>query len=230
MYLGKYAGFLYNIPRHLIIKTKIGSISSSCKITHLNSEQMQILVTDIRRALQEVKSAESMSDPRHRKAAVLVPIVQSGSHLDLLLTVRTDLVEHHKNQISFPGGVADGEDSSVADTALRETFEELGIERDHIELLGELEQVTTPSGFHISPVIGYLSQIPQMQINPTEVTEVFTVPLDFFADERKLRTELRIVDGIEREVYFYDYGDRIIWGATAHMIRSLIQAVVKSRV
>jgi 8-oxo-dGTP pyrophosphatase MutT (NUDIX family) len=190
---------------------------------------MHIRLNDIRDALKVGKTVESEFKPTHRKAAVLVPIIQSGIYLDILLTLRTDLVEHHKNQISFPGGVADGDDESIIDTALRETYEELGIKRDTIEILGELEQLTTPSGFHISPVVGYLSSLPALRINPTEVTEVFTVPLDFFLEEQNMRSERRVVDGTEYDIYFYHYGEKIIWGATAHMIRSLVRAVDRNR-
>jgi 8-oxo-dGTP pyrophosphatase MutT (NUDIX family) len=190
---------------------------------------MHIRLNDIREALKKVKTGESEFKPTHRRAAVLVPIIQSGSSLDILLTRRTDLVEHHKNQISFPGGVSDGDDESIIDTALRETYEELGIKGETIEILGELEQLTTPSGFHISPVVGYLAYLPVMHINPTEVTEVFTVPLDFFLEERHMRFERRAVEGKEYDIYFYHFGEKIIWGATAHMIRSLLRVVDKNK-
>jgi 8-oxo-dGTP pyrophosphatase MutT (NUDIX family) len=154
-------------------------------------------------------------------AAVLIPLLLNASALDVLLTRRTEDVETHKGQIAFPGGMVDVRDTGRWHTALRETEEELGIGRAHIEVLGILDDLLTPTGFVITPVVGIVETLPPLKPNPREVAEVFTVPLEFFADSRNGWRERRSTPLGEREVWFYEYGGRVIWGATAAMIRNL---------
>lgn len=154
-------------------------------------------------------------------AAVLIPIVLNETSIDLLLTRRTEDVETHKGQIAFPGGTVDDEDASRWHTALRETEEELGIGSAHIEVLGILDDLFTPTGFIITPVVGIVEALPAMKPNPREVAEVFTVPLAFFTESQNGRREWRSTPLGEREVWFYDYEGRVIWGATAAIIRNL---------
>lgn len=162
---------------------------------------------------------------RCQPAAVLVPIVVDGDRPELLLTRRTEDVETHKGQVAFPGGVADQEDSGPAETALREAREELGIPGSAVELAGFLPEVWTPSGFCIVPVVGLLKQVPPLVPSTLEVAEVFRVPLQFFADPGHARMEQRMVDGSVREVWFYNFDDKVIWGATALIIRMLLERI-----
>lgn len=155
-------------------------------------------------------------------AAVLVPLLLDGEVPELLFTVRTDDVETHKGQVSFPGGVCDDGDRGPVDTALRETEEELGIPRRLVDVVGCLPDLKTPTGFCITPVVGLLSALPPLAPNPAEVAEVFRAPLGHFAGGR---SEERIVDGVARQVWFYDYGGTVIWGATAAMARMLLERV-----
>jgi len=156
-------------------------------------------------------------------AAVLVPVILDGETAELLFTRRTDDVETHKGQISFPGGVCDADDADPVDTALRETEEELGIPRTKIDVVGCLPELNTPTGFCITPVVGMLAGLPPLRPNAAEVAEVFTVPLSFFAGGR---SEMWMVNGAEREVWFYDHGGTVIWGATAAMARMLFRRSV----
>ncbi len=156
-------------------------------------------------------------------AAVLIPLLLKAGSVDLLLTRRTEDVETHKGQIAFPGGMADRKDATRWHTALRETEEELGIAPAHIEVLGMLDDLFTPTGFLITPVVGIVRPHPQIQPNPREVAEVFMVPLEFFADSENGRREIRSTPLGTREVWFYEYQGRVIWGATAAMIRNLCE-------
>ncbi len=171
------------------------------------------------------QSADDIPSPVTRggftPAAVLIPLVLKAGAVDILLTRRTEDVETHKGQISFPGGMVDEGDTSRRHTALRETEEELGIAPAHVEVLGMLDDLFTPTGFLITPVVGIVGPIPQMKPNPREVAEVFTVPLPFFADPENGRREMLSTPLGEREVWFYEYQGRVIWGATAAMIRNL---------
>jgi 8-oxo-dGTP pyrophosphatase MutT (NUDIX family) len=151
-------------------------------------------------------------------AAVLVPIIQETHALSLLLTRRTDTVETHKGQIAFPGGMVDETDTDRVHTAVREAEEELGISPAAVETIGMLDDLSTPTGFCITPVVGILSSLPPLHLSPAEVAEAFTVPLAFFADAANAEMGERTIRGVVREVWTYRYGDHVIWGATGAII------------
>jgi 8-oxo-dGTP pyrophosphatase MutT (NUDIX family) len=156
------------------------------------------------------------------RAGVLVPLILEREGTELLFTRRTEQVEAHKGQISFPGGMADRSDTDSVHTALREAEEELGINPSLVEVRGLLDDLAVPTGFVITPVVGTLKEIPSLATNPVEVAEVFTVPLAFFCDPASGRAEMREYRGMKREVWFYKYREHNIWGATAMIVRSLI--------
>ena len=157
-----------------------------------------------------------------RRAGVLVPLIVGGEGAELLFTRRTDHVETHKGQISFPGGMADEADAGIVQTALREAEEELGIGANLVDVKGILDDLVVPSGFIITPVIGILGALPLLTPNPQEVAEAFTVPLAFFCNPANGRSELRDYRGERGEVWFYEHGGHSIWGATAMIVRSLL--------
>ena len=170
-------------------------------------------------------SRNELSAPGFHKSAVLVPLMLLQETSDLLLTKRTDTVETHKGQIAFPGGMVDNDDRDIVHTALRETEEELGIPAGKIETVGILDDLSTPSGYIISPVVGILDRLPILHLNPREVDVAFPVPLRFFADAGNGRCEMREVLGEKRELWFYEYGTHMIWGATAMIIRALLKRI-----
>lgn len=159
----------------------------------------------------------------YRRAAVLIPLFPENGELSILLTVRTHTVETHKGQIAFPGGACDPLDRDEIHTALRETKEEIGLSVNEIEVLGILDDVPVPSGFLITPVVGYLKERPVCVLNPDEVAQVFTVPLSLFADERNAKKESRDVGGRAVTIWHFQYGEFRIWGATAAIIRRLAE-------
>ncbi len=156
------------------------------------------------------------------RAAVLVPLLDIGGDVEVLLTRRTVEVDTHKGQISFPGGMVEETDPDAEHAALRETGEELGLPPSSVTTIGLLDDHATPTGFVITPVVGMVKGIPAVVPNPREVEEVLRVPLAFFADASKVRREQRKFRGRMHDVWFYDTGTHIIWGATAAMIRSLL--------
>lgn len=164
-------------------------------------------------------------DASLRRAAVLIPLFLKNGALHLLLTRRTESVEHHKGQISFPGGAADEQDANSIATALREAEEELGLPRSAVEVLGVLDDYATPSRYSITPVVGFLAAVPTFTPSSHEVAEVFDVPLSFFSDARNERTIPLKRGGRWREVYFYNYGQYEVWGVTAGIIRSFLHAL-----
>jgi 8-oxo-dGTP pyrophosphatase MutT (NUDIX family) len=159
------------------------------------------------------------------RAAVLIPLIRSdrADDYNLLLTLRTETVEHHKGQVSFPGGAADDTDANEIATALREAEEEVGIPASDIRILGTLDAIAASSHFHITPVVGYLEHTPHLILQPSEVAEVFYVPLSFFSDPANETTETRLIERLLRKVYFYRYQGFTIWGITAMIIHQFVQ-------
>ncbi|MBX2990569.1 MAG: CoA pyrophosphatase [Bacteroidetes bacterium] len=166
---------------------------------------------------------KSLSIEGYSRAAVLVPLIVAGKSLDLLFTKRTESVETHKGQISFPGGMVDAADRDVFHTALREAREEIGLTESCIEIAGMLDDMATPTGFVITPVVGVIQELPELAPNNDEVAEVFRVGLDFFSQPSNGRIELREFHGSKHEVWYYNWQNKVIWGATAMMIRSLLK-------
>jgi 8-oxo-dGTP pyrophosphatase MutT (NUDIX family) len=112
-----------------------------------------------------------------RRAAVLIPLVQRPDGLTVLLTQRTAHLSNHAGQISFPGGRAEDEDSSPIETALRETEEEIGLHRRHVEIVGVLPDYVTGTGYVVTPVIGLVTPPFELIAESNEVAEIFEVPL-----------------------------------------------------
>ena len=168
---------------------------------------------------------KKLDRPGLRKAAVLMLLFPKDRELYVLLTKRTDEVEHHKGQISFPGGSMDDEDESLVATALRETEEEVGLSKEVPQILGVFDEYETPSGFAITPVIAYTGVLPSLNHNATEVAEILEVPLSIFLDVRNERVEKRKRLGHLIDVYFYRFGAHEIWGATAAILRAFLRSV-----
>ena len=160
-------------------------------------------------------------------AAVLVPLVEHDDGFTLLFTQRTDHLHHHAGQISFPGGRSEVGDSSPVATALRETYEEIGLESSHIEATGYLDIYETVTGFAVTPVVGFVRPGFKLILDEFEVAETFEAPLDFFLDRGNCQIESRTVAGQTRRFYLFEYGDRYIWGATAGMLVNLARRIRK---
>jgi 8-oxo-dGTP pyrophosphatase MutT (NUDIX family) len=174
-------------------------------------------------ALADNGKRKRLAREGYHTAGVLVPLVFGSVAPELLFTKRTEIVETHKGQVSFPGGTTDPADGDVIHTALREAWEEVGIPGSAVEVVGMLDDLLTPTGFIITPVVGILGSLPALSPNADEVADVFLVPLWFFADPQNGRTELREFRGKQHEVWYYTSGNHTIWGATAMIVRSLLQ-------
>ena len=156
-----------------------------------------------------------------RPAAVLVPLVRREAGLTILLTQRTDHLYDHAGQISFPGGRSEAHDESPAATALRETFEEIGLPHSLVEVLGALPEYTTVTGYRVTPVVGLVSPPPAFKLDAFEVAEAFEVPLSFFLDPGNHQRNTLQYQGRTRHYYAMPYEQRYIWGATAGMLMNL---------
>ena len=155
-----------------------------------------------------------------RSAAVLVPVVERDDQLTVLFTRRTAHLHDHAGQISFPGGRAEASESPL-DTALRETEEEIGLARQHVEPLGELSEYVTVTGYRVTPVVGLVRPPFELAPDDFEVAEIFEVPLAFLLDPANHQRNSVVYEGLHRHYYAMPYGQYYIWGATAGMLMNL---------
>ena len=154
-------------------------------------------------------------------ASVLVPLVLREDGLYLLLTMRTAHLNDHAGQVAFPGGRAEHYDSDAVDTALRETEEEIGLHRRHVEILGTLPLYYTGTGYGVTPVVGLVAPPFDLKADPFEVAEIFEVPLAFLMDGANHQRLSAALPSGRRSFYAMPYGGHFVWGATAGMLRNL---------
>ena len=164
---------------------------------------------------------EGMATP----AAVLVPVVNRAEGLTMLLTQRSADLPDHPGQISFPGGRVEPEDASIADAALREAAEEVGLAREHVAILGELPYYETVTGFRVTPVVGWVEPPFALLPDPIEVADVFEVPLAFLLEPANQQRHFRMQGELRRDFWAIPYGERYIWGATAAMLMILYRTL-----
>lgn len=155
------------------------------------------------------------------EAAVLVPIVERNDGLKVILTKRSNNLKQHPGQISFPGGKSEKIDKSLVATALRETKEEIGISKKNVEILGQLPKHLTITGFKITPFIGRIRMGFSTEIQTSEVSEIFEVPLSYLSNPKNFRVESVKWKGKKRFFYSIPYGPYYIWGATARILKNL---------
>jgi 8-oxo-dGTP pyrophosphatase MutT (NUDIX family) len=161
------------------------------------------------------------------KSAVLVPIVFDEGQCSILLTYRSAKLKDHANQISFPGGRIDQDDISPVHTAIRETFEEIGIDKKHINIIGNLDAYVTGTGFHILPIISVIAKEYTTNINFKEVDSIFKLPLDFLMDNNNHEVDNKLYDNGNTSYNYnfnvINYDNHYIWGATASILLNLYE-------
>jgi 8-oxo-dGTP pyrophosphatase MutT (NUDIX family) len=162
-----------------------------------------------------------------RPAAVLIPVVDHAQPT-VLLTQRSAHLNDHAGQISFPGGKIDATDASPLDAALREAWEEVGLEREFIDPIGYLDLYATGFGFRILPTVARIRPGFKLRINEAEVDDVFEVPLAFLMDPANHQLHSREFRGMERSYYAMPFAERYIWGATAGILRVLYERIYLS--
>jgi 8-oxo-dGTP pyrophosphatase MutT (NUDIX family) len=164
--------------------------------------------------------------PDRRAAGVLVPLFVVDGEVGVVLTQRTAHLRRHSGQVSFPGGAWEPGDATLRDTALRESFEEIGLDPGVVDVLGAMDDVpTVGSDYMVRP---YVAQIPhpyEFVPDAEEVDRILLPPLDLVADETQRREELREREGVVYHVFFFDFEGAVVWGATARMLVSLVELI-----
>lgn len=164
-----------------------------------------------------------------KPAAILLPLFKKGGKYHLLFTKRTETVEYHKGQICFPGGAQNKGDADPKQTALRETYEEIGVLPEDVEILGMLDKMgTVTSNFLITPFVGTISYPYQFKINRDEIEELIEIPISALANKKNYREDTYVIDGVARTGSIFEYKGKTIWGATARILKQFIDLIYES--
>ncbi|MBH88884.1 MAG: coenzyme A pyrophosphatase [Magnetovibrio sp.] len=161
-------------------------------------------------------------------AAVLIPLVLHEGNTTVLLTRRTENLAKHPGQISFPGGHMEDFDGTPEETALRETEEEIGLNRCHVDIIGRLNNYETRTGFRVTPIVAFVTPPFNLTQDFDEVAEFFEVPTSFLLDPVNHRRHNHIYEGTLREFYTISYNQYSIWGVTAGILVNFSEALESS--
>jgi 8-oxo-dGTP pyrophosphatase MutT (NUDIX family) len=167
-----------------------------------------------------------LPEPPWKPASVLVPVV-AHPQPTLLLTRRTEQLQDHAGQVSFPGGGRESADTDAVQTALRETEEEIGLGREYMKVAGFLDGYLTVSGYAVTPVVALVAPGFTLRLDPLEVAEVFEVPLAFLADPSNRQVRQRRFGDRDVSYYVFEYGPHLIWGATAGMLVNFLDKLTE---
>jgi 8-oxo-dGTP pyrophosphatase MutT (NUDIX family) len=198
-------------------------------MSELQSPTGELSIEDIRTRLEKYCREESGYHGPYvgRRAAVLVPLYWEGGEWHVLFTRRSEAVNDHKGQVSFPGGAVESTDRNVYTAALREAHEEIGLEKEDVEILGRLKDYMSISDFVISPIIARITWPFTIRINPAEVSRVFSIPLSYLGDAAHIETRIHILPNGKsiRLFYFTPYDGELLWGITARIMVRLLKVL-----
>ena len=169
----------------------------------------------------EVELSEEI---RLKCAAVLVPLVWHDQKWHLLYTRRTDTVESHKGQVSFPGGACDEGETTPEETALREAYEEIGLDPNDVKVLGRLPNLITITYFRVTPVIGVVKWPAVFRVGEHEVARIFTIPLAWLSNPSN-RWQFEMPGRARSLIAYHPYDGELLWGATARMTVDLLNVL-----
>jgi 8-oxo-dGTP pyrophosphatase MutT (NUDIX family) len=177
----------------------------------------------IRELLARYEPASYDPEDPGRRAAVLMLLYERDGGIHILFQKRTETVQDHKGQVSLPGGSRDPEDESLVATALRETFEEIGVQPVDIEVFGQLDELRTSTNYRITPFVGWLNRYPyEWRFSDEEVAYLLEVPLSYLRNPGTFVPDRRTINGQTYAFPSYQFGEDLIWGATARMVANFL--------
>ncbi|HUK41450.1 MAG TPA: CoA pyrophosphatase [Candidatus Acidoferrales bacterium] len=182
------------------------------------------MVADKIATILRVREPKNLSHPSHRLAAVLMPIQERDDGDYLVLTKRAENLNHHRGQVAFPGGRVDAGDRGELEAALRESYEEIGIDPSDVRVLGRLDQVTAAADFVVTPFVGTIPSPYEFRLNPVETAAVFFVPIAALLEPQRV-TIADHPSSRGEPVYHFDFDGWDIWGATARIIVQFLDLV-----
>jgi 8-oxo-dGTP pyrophosphatase MutT (NUDIX family) len=183
---------------------------------------IEIVKTQLKELL-ESRPKHRIEDTARVPAAVLIPIYKNEGQCHIVFIKRTETVKAHKGQISFPGGSREEADKTLLDTALRESYEEIGLRPGDAEILGEMDdEVTTTSNYLVTPFVAAIPWPYRFVINRYEVDEIIAVPIPALLAEGCRRPDTEVLDGRTVASSAYHYRGRVIWGATARILNKFL--------
>jgi 8-oxo-dGTP pyrophosphatase MutT (NUDIX family) len=186
---------------------------------------IKIVIKKLSKVLAE-RQIWRANDSKQTASAVLMPIFRKDGEYHLLFMQRTDRVKTHKGQISFPGGAYEVSDGTLLNTALRESEEEVGIVPGDVKVIGQLDDMATAgSNYTISPFVGVIPYPYKFKLDGWETEELIQVPISALLDKSCFSEGTTIVNGKQVETYFYQYGNKTIWGATARILKQFLEIV-----
>jgi 8-oxo-dGTP pyrophosphatase MutT (NUDIX family) len=173
--------------------------------------------------LLRARPPRELSVPGRRLAAVLVPLYRHNGDYGVIFTKRSQTVYHHRGQIAFPGGGYEAQDVSLQYTALRESAEEIGLQPEHVRVLGQLDDLlTSNSNYLVRPFVGVIPYPYPFVIDARETASIVEVPLAFLRQRNPPSEEFRDYEGRQVQSFFFDYEEHLIWGATAKIVKQFV--------
>lgn len=204
------------------------SLNNLEKVTYKDHSQ-DLSIKKFILALKEYQPHNFYIDGEYptRHAAILIPLFCMDCVWHVLFTRRTDTVQDHKGQVSFPGGVMEPQDMDLVTTALREADEEIGLKPENVLVVGKLGEMQTVSGYLITPIVSVIPWPYPFITSPEEVSRIFSIPLEWLAEsshheERTVTLGDKIIEGV---VFFQNYDGELLWGLTARITLELLHAV-----
>lgn len=189
-----------------------------------------ITVDEIKKKLSTTASQQLIKDDHRIKAAVLIPLFREGGEWQVLFTRRSQNVQDHKGQVSFPGGAFEWIDKDLEATALRETEEEIGIPAKKIQILGRMDPFPSISNYLITPVVGLLELPFQIKIAVEEVDKVFSIGINWLADNRNYeeRDYIRTNGSVEKVLFYKEFEGELVWGITARILTRFLELIFEN--
>lgn len=185
-----------------------------------------VTIRSVKRRLKQVLSRRQKKHivhPTRVPSAVLVPVYRKQGQYHILFIQRTEKVKDHKGQISFPGGAYEEQDGTLQNTAIRESAEEIGLMPGDIEILGELDDLMTiGTNYVISPYVAIIPWPYAFKVDGWETEEIIEVPISALLNKDCVRRESDVLEGRVVKTYFYHYQDKVIWGATARIVKQFL--------
>jgi 8-oxo-dGTP pyrophosphatase MutT (NUDIX family) len=175
------------------------------------------------RDILQTRTPNELSVPGRRLAAVLAPLYYHNNEYNVLFMKRSDTMKHHRGQIAFPGGGYELHDTSLQDTALRESTEEIGLQPHDVTILGQLDDLlTNNSNYQVRPFVGLIPYPYPFELDQRETAYLIEVPLRFLRENNPPREELREHEGRMVRSLFFEYDGQVIWGATAKILKGFL--------